>query len=205
MDMFKHASNYGSIVGAVGSILLKSIDNKDFSSTGIATSQIRANLACMNLLFPEQVSTVHMSYLEAGSEIITTNSLTCNRLTQRHHALKDKVYELNKLGAKIAVDACLEYMKKAPNSGHRFVLGSIGSVGLRIDLCCKSPAYLTAVEEYKVQIRGLMDGGVHGLLIETMTGLNDIKASMEAADAIFGSSNSLPVFLSIVSNSNDPK
>jgi 5-methyltetrahydrofolate--homocysteine methyltransferase len=132
----------------------------------------------LNLTQPDLVRSVHERYLAAGADITTTNTFTATRIGQADYGLEDVVHELNVAGARIAREA----------AGDRFVAGSVGPLNVTLSLSPKvdDPAFRTqsfeAVRDaYAEQIRGLVEGGVDLLLLETVFDTLNAKAAIVAA------------------------
>src|ERR1051326_3481562 len=130
----------------------------------------------LNLTRPEIVLDIHNAYFAAGADIATTNTFTATSIAQADYGLEDAVYELNVEGARIARDAA------GPD---RFVAGSVGPLNVTLSLSPRvdDPGYRThafeqVVEAYAEQIRGLADGGVDLLLIETIFDTLNAKAAI---------------------------
>src|SRR5919201_1205996 len=136
----------------------------------------------LNLTRPDVVEDIHRSYLEAGADIVTTNTFTATAIAQADYGLEEAVYDLNLEGARIArrvVDAF---------GAERFVAGSVGPTNQTLSLSphVNEPAYRTVTFDrmataYAEQIRGLVDGGVDLLLIETIFDTLNAKAAIAAA------------------------
>src|SRR5207249_3358158 len=130
----------------------------------------------LNLTRPDLVRDVHGRYLAAGADITTTNTFTATSIGQADYGLEDAVYDLNVAGARIAREAA------GPD---RFVAGSIGPLNITLSLSPRvdDPGFRThgfdrVVESYVEQIRGLRDGGVDLLLIETIFDTLNAKAAI---------------------------
>lgn len=124
-----------------------------------------------NLTHPEKILDLHRAYLEAGSQIILTNSFGGNRFRLAKKGLEDKVHEVNRAAAALAREAAGQMA---------FVVGSIGPSGeLMKPLGILS--YATAVEAFTEQAAALAEGGVDAILVETMSDLNEAKAAIEGA------------------------
>jgi methionine synthase I (cobalamin-dependent)/5,10-methylenetetrahydrofolate reductase len=113
----------------------------------------------LNLTNPDLVGQVHMDYINAGADIIETNTFGANQFKLSPHGLESKVYEINLSGAQIA--------KKAAR-GKVLVAGSIGPLGVQIEPLSKL-SYDEAKEAFKGQIQGLIDGGVDLIILETFS------------------------------------
>jgi 5-methyltetrahydrofolate--homocysteine methyltransferase len=146
----------------------------------------------LNLTRPDIVREVHESYFAAGADIATTNTFTATSIGQADYGLEEAVYEMNVEGARIAREAA------GPD---RFVAGSVGPLNVTLSLSPKvdDPGYRThtfeqIVETYIEQIRGLAEGGVDLLLIETIFDTLNAKAAIAAAREV---APQLPLWISV--------
>ena len=146
----------------------------------------------LNLTQPEIVRSVHDAYFAAGADITTTNTFTATSVGQADYGLEDAVYDLNVAGASIA---------RAAAGPNRFVAGSVGPLNITLSLSPRvdDPGYRThtfdqVVETYSEQIRGLADGGVDLLLIETIFDTLNAKAALVAAREV---APQLPLWISV--------
>jgi 5-methyltetrahydrofolate--homocysteine methyltransferase len=126
-----------------------------------------------NLIAPEKVQSVHKAYLEAGSDIIITNTFGSSTLRLRHYDLQDKMYEINKAGAELA-RAIL------PDDKH-YVFGDVGPSGEILETSGGDASYEALYEVFKSQIIALRDGGVDAIIIETMMALDELVCAIKAA------------------------
>jgi 5-methyltetrahydrofolate--homocysteine methyltransferase len=145
----------------------------------------------LNLTQPAVVRSVHDAYFAAGADIATTNTFTATSIGQADYGLEGAVYDMNVAGARIAREA----------AGDRFVAGSVGPLNITLSLSPRvdEPGYRThafdgVVEAYKEQIRGLADGGVDLLLIETVFDPLNCKAAIVAARE---AAPNLPLWISV--------
>jgi methionine synthase / methylenetetrahydrofolate reductase(NADPH) len=132
----------------------------------------------LNLSQPELVRSVHEEYLQAGAEIIETNTFGANALRLRRYGLMDKVAEINRAGADLARKAVSQLKEK--QSSDAWVAGCIGPLGVHLEPLGKlglEEAYAAFAE----QIRALAEGGVDLLVIETMSALNEAEQAVLAA------------------------
>jgi 5-methyltetrahydrofolate--homocysteine methyltransferase len=139
----------------------------------------------LNLTRPDVVEDIHRSYLTAGADIVTTNTFTATAIAQADYGLEEAVYDLNLAGARIARRAADAF---GPD---RFVAGSVGPTNQTLSLSPRvnEPAYRTVsfdrmAEAYAEQIRGLVDGGIDLLLIETIFDTLNAKAAIAAASDV---------------------
>ena len=120
----------------------------------------------LNLSQPELVRNIHDEYLQAGAEIIETNTFGANALRLQRYGLADKVIEINRAGVEIARKAVNQRADK--QSGKVWVAGAVGPLGARLEPLGKI-GLDEAQAAFAEQIRGLADGGVDLLLIETVS------------------------------------
>src|SRR5919106_2784450 len=138
----------------------------------------------LSLTQPDVIMAIHHAYLEAGSDIIETNTFTATAVAQADYGLESISYELNVQAAKLAKHAAAEWTARTPDK-LRFVAGSIGPTNRTLSLSpdVNDPAFRTLTfdqlrEAYAEQVRGLIDGGVDLLLIETIFDTLNAKAAI---------------------------
>lgn len=139
---------------------------------------------------PDVIKEIHAQYLEAGADIIETNTFGATTVAQADYHLEHAVYDINFHGAKIAREVCDEFTAKNPNKP-RFVAGSMGPT---TKLASMSPdvndpgfraiSFDELKEAFKEQAKGLMEGGSDFLLVETITDTLNSKAAMYAIDEL---------------------
>ncbi len=133
----------------------------------------------LNLSDPGMILSVHQEYLQAGAEILETNTFGANRFRLARHGLSAKVAEINTAGVKLAQQAVAHLKEK--QAGEAWVAGSIGPLGVRLE-----PLGKTGLEEARAafaeQIRALAEAGVDMLIIETMPALNEAHEALLAAE-----------------------
>ena len=138
----------------------------------------------LNISSPGIVSDVHRAYLKAGSDAVITNTFGANKYTLARHGLAKEVVRINEAGAQIARQAATE---------QKYVLGDIGPSGDFLE-----PLGTLKADElrdaFTRQVEALLAGGVDGLLIETMTALDEVTIAVEAARSVGGG---LPVLASM--------
>jgi len=138
----------------------------------------------LNVEQPHIVLDVHRAYLDAGVDAIITNTFGANRYALGRHGVTDKAFEINEAGAQVA--------RKAAGEG-RYVLGDIGPTGDFLEpLGMLKPDQVR--EAFVEQVKGLVEGGVDGLIIETMTAMEEMEVAIAAAKS---AGNGLPVLASM--------
>ena len=157
---------------------------------GIAKSQ-KGNNDLLALSQPGILEEIHKAYLEAGADILETNTFNSNRFSLADYGLEEQVYEINVAAAKLAKAAAEEFTKKDP-SKPRFVAGAVGPTNRTASLSAdvndpgaRAVTYDQLVGGYTEQIRGLLDGGVDCLLVETVFDTLNCKAALFAISGYF--------------------
>jgi methionine synthase I (cobalamin-dependent)/5,10-methylenetetrahydrofolate reductase len=132
----------------------------------------------LNLSDPGLILSIHEEYLQAGAEILETNTFGANRFRLARHGLAGKVAEMNAAGVRLARQA-VEHLKEK-QAGDAWVAGSVGPLGVRLE-----PLGKTGLDEARVafaeQIDALAQAGVDMLIIETMPALNEAHEALTAA------------------------
>ena len=126
----------------------------------------------LNLSQPELIRGIHHEYLQAGAEIIETNTFGANSFRLSRHSMVDKVRDINLAGARLA--------KEAAKSYDGWVAGSIGPLGIRIEPLGKT-SFEEARAAFREQVAALVEGGVDLLILETFGYLEEIHQAMLAA------------------------
>ncbi|MCC7521852.1 MAG: homocysteine S-methyltransferase family protein [Flavobacteriaceae bacterium] len=192
--------------GAMGTILQRyKFEEPDFRGELFKDSIIplKGNYDLLSLTKPEVISKVHEDYLEAGADIIETNTFSANAISMADYQLQDWVYQLNYQSAQLARKAADKYTQLTPEK-KRFVAGSIGPTNKTASLSpeVNNPAYRAITFEdlriaYRDQALALIDGGVDVLLVETVFDTLNAKAALFAIDEINETrSNKIPIMLS---------
>jgi homocysteine S-methyltransferase len=132
----------------------------------------------LNLSEPGLILAIHEEYLQAGAEILETNTFGANRFRLARHGLAGKVAEINAAGVKAAREAVAHLREK--QAGEAYVAGSVGPLGVRLE-----PLGKTGLDEARAafteQIKALADAGVDLLILETMPALNEAHEALAAA------------------------
>jgi 5-methyltetrahydrofolate--homocysteine methyltransferase len=125
-----------------------------------------------NVTQPDKVRAVHQGYVDAGSRIVETNTFGGNQARLQFHNIGDRVHELNVAGARLA--------RQAAGTKGALVAGSVGPTGDLIEPV-GTLTMADAEAMFAEQVRGLVDGGVDFILIETMSHLNEVEAAIRGA------------------------
>jgi 5-methyltetrahydrofolate--homocysteine methyltransferase len=134
----------------------------------------------LNETRPDFVRGVHDAYLEAGAMAVETNTFGANKIVLAEFGLEGKTHELNLIGARLARECC---DRCATGSDPRFVIGSVGP-GTKLPTLGHTD-YDTLVDSYAEQVRGLLEGGIDAVLIETCQDILQTKAAIAAANRAF--------------------
>src|SRR6201988_2328039 len=126
----------------------------------------------LNLSQPELIRAIHHDYLQAGAEIVETNTFGANAFRLARHSIADRVRDINRAGARLA--------REAAKSFDVWVAGSVGPLGTRIEPLGKT-SFEEARAAFREQIEALMEGGVDLLMLETFGYLEEIHQAMLAA------------------------
>lgn len=164
---------------------------------------VKGNNDLLNLTQRELLRKIHADYLEAGADIIETNTFNSTRLSQSDYALESIAYELNVEGAKLAREVANDFTARNPDKP-RFVAGAIGPTSRTTSLSpdVNNPGYRnvdfnTLYENYYEAAKGLTDGGADIILIETIFDTLNAKAAIYAIQQYFEDSGiTLPIMIS---------
>jgi len=164
---------------------------------------VKGNNDLLSITQPEAIKSIHEKYLEAGSDIIETNTFSSTSIGMADYSMESIVYDINFESAKIAKEAALKYSKITPEKP-RFVAGSIGPTNRTASMSpdVNDPGFRAItfddlVKAYSEQINALIDGGVDILLIETIFDTLNAKAALFAVDSVLEQRNiSVPIMVS---------
>ena len=164
---------------------------------------VKGNNDMLSLTQPEAIKTIHGKYLEAGADIIETNTFSSTTIAMADYEMEEFVYELNFESAKIAKEVANEYTTKNPDKP-RFVAGSIGPTNRTASMSpdVNDPGFRAVNFEdlrvaYRQQCEALIDGGVDVLLVETVFDTLNAKAALFAIEEIKAERNiDIPIMLS---------
>lgn len=193
--------------GAMGSLIQQyKLTEEDFRGERFKDSVIlqKGNNDLLSLTRPDIIEEIHRKYLDAGADIIETNTFNSTAVSLEDYDMVHLAKEINREAAKIARKVADEYTKRNPDKP-RFVAGSMGPTNKTASMSPKveNPIYRAVTFDdlyaaYKEQIEGLADGGVDVLLIETIFDTLNAKAALFAAEEVRKERNiDLPIMISV--------
>ena len=167
------------------------------------TRDLRGNSDVLVLTQPDIIREIHEAYLEAGADIVETNTFNAQAISQSDYGLEDLAYEMNVAGAKLAREAADAWTTRTPDRP-RFVAGAIGPTNRTASISpdVNNPGFRNVgfdelVEAYATQARGLIDGGADIILIETIFDTLNAKAAGFAVEQVFEETGiELPIMIS---------
>ena len=167
-------------------------------------TDVKGNNDLLSITQPQIITGIHKEYLEAGADIIETNTFSSTSIAQADYDMQSLAYELNVASAKCARAAADEYTAKDP-SKPRFVAGAIGPLNKTLSLSpdvnnpgFRAVSFDEVATAYLEQIKGLVDGGVDILLVETIFDTLNAKAAIYAIKKYFreNKQEELPIMIS---------
>lgn len=165
---------------------------------------VKGNNDLLSLTRPDIIENIHLQYLEAGADIIETNTFNAQTISLADYKMEALAYELNVASAQVAKKAIKKFQEKNPNT-IKFVAGAIGPMNKTLSLSpdVNNPGFRAitfdeAMEAYYEQVKGLVDGGVDVLLIETIFDTLNAKAAIYAIKKYFRDTNKpeIPILIS---------
>lgn len=179
--------------GAMGSLIQNyKLDEADYRGQQFKdhTDDQKGNNDLLSITRPDVISKIHEAYLEAGADILCTNTFNATSISQADYGTEEYVYEINKASAEVARRVADKYTEENPGKP-RFVAGSIGPTNKTLSLSpdVNDPGYRAiSFDEvklaYKQQVVALIDGGVDLLLIETVFDTLNSKAAIFAIEEV---------------------
>ncbi|MGB0882299.1 MAG: homocysteine S-methyltransferase family protein, partial [Vicingaceae bacterium] len=192
--------------GAMGTMIQRyKLTEKDFRGDVFLDSEIplQGNNDLLSITRPDIIKAIHSEYYTAGADIVETNTFSGTTIAQADYKLEKAVYDINFQSARIAKEVAAEFTAKEPNKP-RFVAGAMGPTNRTASMSpdVNDPGYRAItfdqlVEAYKDQAKGLVEGGVDLLLVETIFDTLNAKAALFAIDTYFEESgNKVPIMVS---------
>ena len=190
--------------GAMGTMIQRySLTEADFRGERFKThpSDLKGNNDLLSITRPDIIKAIHKEYLEAGADIIETNTFSGTSIAQADYKLETEVYQINFQSAKIAKEVALAC---STSDNPRFVAGAIGPTNRTASISpdVENPAFRHITfdqlkDAYKEQVNALLDGGVDLLLVETVFDTLNCKAALFAIEDVFESKDiRVPIMVS---------
>src|SRR5688572_9245406 len=194
------------IDGAMGTMIQRhKLEEKDFRGERFKDHKhsLKGNNDLLSITRPDIIKDIHRQYLEAGADIIETNTFSGTTIAQADYHLEHIIYDLNYQSAKIAREVADEFTKAEPNKP-RFVAGAMGPTNKTASLSpdVNNPGFRAItfdelVKAFKDQAKGLIDGGVDVLLLETIIDTLNVKAALFGIQELFDEiGKELPIMVS---------
>lgn len=192
--------------GAMGSLIQSyQLEDKDYRGDRFAefAGELKGNNDLLSITRPDVITAIHKSYLDAGADIIETNTFNSTRISQADYQLEDLVPELNRVSAELACAAAAAKTAETPDRP-RWVCGVLGPTSRTLSLSpdVNNPAYRNVtfdelVTDYREATSALMSGGVDLIMIETIFDTLNAKAAIVAVQEIFTETGiTLPLMIS---------
>ena len=182
------------IDGAMGTMIQQyKLEEADYRGERFADfeKEIKGNNDILNLTQPQIIEEIHREYLEAGADILETNTFNGTSISLADYGMSDLAYEINKAAAEIARRAAADYTRRNPENP-RFVAGAMGPTNRTASISpdVNNPGFRAVTfdqlcDAYYDQARGLLDGGVDILLVETIFDTLNAKAALFAIETLF--------------------
>jgi 5-methyltetrahydrofolate--homocysteine methyltransferase len=208
IDALKRAAKERILIldGAMGTMIQRyKLDEAGYRGARFKdhTHDLKGNNDLLVLSQPKIISEIHNAYLEAGADILETNTFNAQAISQADYGLENIAYEMNVAAAKLAREAADAWTKKTPDRP-RFVAGAIGPTNRTASISpdvnnpgFRNVSFDALVEAYTTQTRGLIDGGADIILIETVFDTLNAKAAGFAVKQVFEEMGvTLPIMIS---------
>ncbi|WP_304650416.1 methionine synthase [Nostocoides sp. HKS02] len=180
--------------GAMGTMIQREgLGEQDYRGDRFADweSDLKGNNDLLSLTQPEIIRGIHVAYLEAGADLVETNTFNAQRISLADYGMQDLAYELNVAAARLARDAADAMTARTPDRP-RWVLGALGPTNRTASISpdvndpgTRNVTFDELVEAYLEQARGLVDGGADVLIIETIFDTLNAKAAIFAVETLF--------------------
>ena len=192
--------------GAMGTMIQRyKLKEEDFRNDELENhpKPLFGNNDLLSITKPDVISAIHEAYFEAGADIAETNTFSSTSIAQADYGLEHLVYDLNYASARLAKEAANKYSSITPDKP-RFVAGAIGPTNRTASLSpdvnrpgFRAVSFDELVEAYQGQVKGLIDGGVDILLVETVFDTLNAKAALFAIQSVYEEGNKeLPIMVS---------
>jgi len=193
--------------GAMGTMIQRhNLTEEDFRGERFKehSALLKGNNDLLVLTQPHIIDEIHLQYLEAGADIIETNTFNAQCISLADYKMEELAYEINLEAAKCARRAVDSYYQKHGDATPKFVAGAVGPTNKTASLSpdvndpgYRGISYDELVTAYKEQVKGLIDGGVDAILVETIFDTLNAKAAFFAIEEFFEENNiSVPLLAS---------
>src|SRR4051812_3742627 len=180
--------------GAMGTMIQRhGLSEEDFRGERFADweSDVRGNSDMLSLSQPDVIRSIHREYLEAGADMVETNTFSAQLISQADYGMQDLAYEMNFESARLAREACDAVTEETPDRP-RWVIGALGPTNTTASISPdvndpgkRNITFDRLVEAYLEQANGLVDGGADVLLVETIFDTLNAKAAVFALETLF--------------------
>ncbi len=196
------------IDGAMGTMIQRyNLEENDFRSERFQDwhKDVKGNNDLLSITQPKIIEAIHKEYLKAGADILETNTFSSTSIAQADYDMQELAYELNVAAAKCARKAIENFNSETNSNNEKFIAGAIGPLNKTLSLSpdVNNPGFRTVTfdevaDAYYEQIKGLVDGGVDLLLIETIFDTLNAKAAIYAIKKYFRDTQKpeLPIMIS---------
>ena len=196
------------IDGAMGTMIQRyKLEEKDYRGERFKDwhTDVKGNNDLLSITQPQIIEAIHKQYLEAGADILETNTFSSTSIAQADYDMQSSAYELNVASAKCARNAIKDFISSNPGSDPKFIAGAIGPLNKTLSLSpdVNNPGFRAVTFDevaaaYHEQIRGLVDGGVDLLLVETIFDTLNAKAAIYSIKKYFRDTKKeeLPIMIS---------
>lgn len=175
--------------GAMGTMIQREkLGEDDFRGDTFTEHPVplKGNNDLLLLTRPDVIAAIHWEYLQAGADIIETNTFSANAISQADYGLEKRAYEINRSAARVARETVLRFQEQNPGT-YRFVAGSIGPTNRSASMSpdvnrpgFRNISFDQLVDAYREQVEALVEGGVDLLLVETVFDPLNAKAALFA-------------------------
>lgn len=195
------------IDGAMGTMIQRyKLEEEDYRGDRFKDwhCDVKGNNDLLSITRPDIIKAIHREYLDAGADIVETNTFSAQVISMADYDMQEVSYEMNVASAQVARQAVAEYLAANPDQGPKFVAGAIGPMNKTLSLSpdvnnpgFRAVSFDEVASAYFDQIRGLVEGGVDILLVETIFDTLNAKAALYAIQRFFDEyKTELPIMIS---------
>ena len=195
------------IDGAMGTMIQRyKLQEEDYRGARFKDwhCDVKGNNDLLSITQPQIIKAIHLEYLNAGADIIETNTFSAQVISMADYDMQAISYEMNVASAQVAKQAIAEYKAANPDAGPKFVAGAIGPMNKTLSLSpdVNNPGFRAVTFDevanaYYDQIKGLVEGGADILLVETIFDTLNAKAALYAINKFFDDNHvELPIMIS---------